>query len=80
MEDFGHVQNNNIISNFKGNIIDLVFSNMSEKMGPVHEFPCEFSTDHTVLQFSMHFKPLSIEVPDRYVYNYKKTEWDLLKA
>ena len=49
-------------------------------MDNVHEFPCELSTDHTVFQFSMHFKPLSIEVPDRYVYNYEKAEWDLLKA
>ena len=53
---------------------------MSQKIGNVHQFPCEFSTDHTVLKFSMYFKPLSIEVSDRYVYNYKKAEWDLLKA
>ena len=73
MEDFGHVQLNNIKSNCKGNIIDLVFSNVPEKMGHVtNKYPYEFSTDHTVLQFNMYFTPLSLKVPDRYMYNYKK--------
>ena len=80
MEGFGHVQLNNIPSNCKGNIIDLVYSNVPEKMGHVNEYPCEFSTDHIVLQFNMYFTPLSLKEPDRYVYNYEKAEWDLFKS
>ena len=40
MEDFGHVQLNNIKSNCKGNIIDLIFSIVPEKMGHVNEYSC----------------------------------------
>ena len=83
MEDFGHVLLKSIKSNCKGNIIDLVFSNVPEKMGHVNEYPCEFSTDHTVLQLNMYFTPLSLKEPDRYMYNnynYKKAEWDLLRS
>ena len=28
----------------------------------------------------MYFTPLSLNEPDRYMYNYKKAEWDLLKS
>ena len=46
-------------------------------MGHVNEYPCEFSTDHTVLQLNMYF---TLKEPDRYMYNYKTAGWDLLKS
>ena len=50
MEDFGHVQLNNIPSNCKGNIIDLVFSNVPEKMlkSKIKDAPLSSLVDNAV--------------------------------
>ena len=53
MSEFGHSQIKDVISNSAGNILDLIFANISEIISTVSEFPCIFPTDHAVLKFSI---------------------------
>ena len=80
MLEFGHTQINDVISNSAGNILDLVFTNITELISPISEFPCIFSTDHDVLNFSLFMpKPLN-KIKERLVYNYKHSQWDVLRS
>ena len=48
MSEYGHTQINDVISNSAGNILDLIFTNITEMISPIFEFPCIFPTDHIV--------------------------------
>ena len=80
MLEFGHTQINDVISNSAGNILDLVFTNITKLISPIFEFPCIFPTDHDVLNFSLFMpKPLN-KIKERLVYNYKHSQWDVLRS
>ena len=51
MSEFGHTQDNYVISNSSGNILDLIFTNIQEMISTVSELPCIFLTDHAALNF-----------------------------
>ena len=42
MSEFGHTQINDVISNSASYILDLVFTNITEMISPISEFPCIF--------------------------------------
>ena len=50
MSEFGHTQINDVISNSAGNILNLVFTNITEMISPISEFPCIFPMMYTRVQ------------------------------
>ena len=74
MLEFGHTQINDVISNSAGNILDLVFTNITEMISPISEFPCIFPTDHAVLNFSLFMSKPRNKIKERLVYNYKHAQ------
>ena len=77
---FGHTQINDVISNSAGNIFDLVFTNITEMISPISEFPCIFPTDHAVLNFLLFMSKPRYKIKERVVYNYKHAQWDVLRS
>ena len=80
MSEFGHTQINDVISNSAGNSLDLVFTNITEMISPISEFPCIFPTDHAVLNFSLFVSKPRNKIKERLVYNYKHGQWDVLRS
>ena len=80
MSEFGHTQINDVISNSAGNILDLVFTNITEMISPSSEFPCIFPTEHAVLNFSLFMSKSRNKIKERLVYNYKHAQWDVLRS
>ena len=60
---------------FQHNILDIVFTNITEILSPILEFPCIFPTDHAVLNFSLFMSKPHNKIKERLLYNYKCAQW-----
>jgi hypothetical protein len=78
LNDFNLIQMNNVLSNTKSHILDLVISNTPELFSEVANANVDFNTDHTVLSFTL--KAVSkVKHKKRYVYNYKAADFKDIK-
>ncbi|XP_066270906.1 uncharacterized protein [Branchiostoma lanceolatum] len=73
-------QHNQIPSNKNHNLLDLIFSNCPERLSNIAELPADFDTDHTILEFTFKCKLHPKRGIPRKVYNYKRADWDGLRA
>ncbi|KAI8478187.1 hypothetical protein Bbelb_440810 [Branchiostoma belcheri] len=73
-------QHNMIPSNHCNHILDLVFTNIPEKVSSIKELPTEFDTDHTILEFGIHCRLQPKRGLSRKVFNYRRADWDGLRA
>ncbi|KAI8513516.1 hypothetical protein Bbelb_101550, partial [Branchiostoma belcheri] len=71
---------NMIPSNHCNHILDLVFTNIPEKVSSIKELPTEFDTDHTILEFGIHCRLQPKRGLSRKVFNYRRADWDSLRA
>ena len=78
MLEFGHTQINDVIS--AGNILDLVFTKITEMISHISESPCIFPTDHAVLNFSLFMSKPRNKIKERLVYNNKHAQLDVLRS
>ena len=72
MSEFGYTQINDVISNSAGNILDLIFTNITEMISLISEFPCIFPTDHAVLNFSLFMSKPRNKIKERLVGRVEK--------
>ena len=72
INQFSFQQLNTVLSNVKGNMLDLVFTNTTELFSSINEYPVDISSDHKVLNFSNSLPNLLSDKCDtRKVFNYK---------
>ena len=60
-------------SNKHNHILDFLFNNDEDKLSPVSAVSAGFSTDHTILCFTIYTDLVQKKEIHRKVYNYKKT-------
>ena len=80
VEDFNFVQLNNVPSTVHNHVLDLVLSNTPEMYSAVEKCDINFTSDHAVLEFSIHKISANCKGPKRYVFNYKRANYDLIKT
>jgi len=73
-------QVNPVLSNSHGSRLDLIFSNVPEKLSPVNEYPGEFTTDHALLAFSLLLNVQHLARRARTVFNYKRGDYVRLRV
>lgn len=73
-------QVNSIPSRVKNeNILDLIFSTMSDKLNDVIVSDEDFHTDHRLLEFSVNVKTQHLKKESRFVYNFKAANFDNIR-
>ena len=77
--DFGFKQMNRNPSTLNGNILDLVLTNF-ESIDSVQIKDCEFNSDHFVLNFEISCKSIHVKAERRTVYNFKKADFNEIRA
>lgn len=73
------IQVNNVPSNVQRNQLDLVFTNVPEKLSAITEYPGDFDTDHNLLKFSMYLGIRPKQGQAKVVFNYKKGNYRRLR-
>ena len=49
-------------------------------ISPISKFPCRFPADHAVLNISLFMSKPRDKIKERFVYNYKQAQWDVLRS
>lgn len=57
------------------NILDLVLTNIPDKVWDLHVFEDIISTDHKLISFTLDFNIPKKPITKRFVFNYKKANW-----
>ena len=60
-------------------MLDLILTNIPEKISDIHGFDDILNTDHKLVSFVLDFNIPKKPKTKRYVYNFKKANWDTLK-
>jgi hypothetical protein len=79
IDDFNFVQLIGIPSNTHGNILDLVLSNTQDLISEVAKCYVDFTSDHSVISFSINIEKYTSNGPKRYVFNYKRADYGQIK-
>ena len=61
------------------NMLDLILTNIPEKISDIHGFDDILNTDHKLVSFVLDFNIPKEPKTKRFVYNFKKANWDALK-
>ncbi|KAI8493903.1 hypothetical protein Bbelb_282500 [Branchiostoma belcheri] len=73
-------QINQVPSNSRHNLLDLVFTDFPDRFSTINELPAEFDTDHTLLEFSLHCRVQPKHGLPRKVFNFKRADWNGLNT
>ena len=60
-------------------MLDLILTNIPEKISDIHGFDDILNTDHKLVSFVLDFNIPKKPKTKRFVYNFKKVNWDALK-
>lgn len=66
-------------SNAHGNMLDLIFSTLPERLSVIEEYPGVFDTDHTLLQFKVLTKVKQKPSMRKTVFSYKKGNYERMR-
>ena len=61
------------------NMLDLILTNIPEKISDIHGFDDILNTNHKLVSFALDFNIPKKFKTKRFVYNFKKANWDALK-
>ena len=79
LTDYAFMQLNRNPSTKHGHILDLVLSNFPDVFSCVEKADSEFSSDHFIMSFMIRLQTKNPNALYKYVHNYSKANFDIIK-